>query len=194
MTATASNGVPLLHPTFTRILYLCAISVTLAVSLNLVNGFTGQFSIGHAGFMAVGAYAGAAITHVFPAMQSQFGLLIATLFGAGVAGLFGYGVGVPSLRLRGDYLAIVTLGFGEIIRVFLANTDKIPGLNFMGGSLGMSNIPPLSNFFWTIGVGDTRDCRLPKSQAKSARSRVSFRCVKTRSPRTRWASTPRKSR
>ncbi|MBC7526368.1 MAG: branched-chain amino acid ABC transporter ATP-binding protein/permease [Chthonomonadaceae bacterium] len=152
LNSTTSAGVPILHPTFLRILYLCAISVTLAVSLNLVNGFTGQFSIGHAGFMAVGAYAGAAVTHVFPALQNQFGLLIATLFGAFVAGMFGYGVGVPSLRLKGDYLAIVTLGFGEIIRVFLANTDKIPGLNFMGGSLGMSNIPALTNFFWTIGL------------------------------------------
>ncbi len=152
LTSTTPTDVPILHPTFTRILYLCAISVTLAVSLNLVNGFTGQFSIGHAGFMAVGAYAGAGFTHFFPALQNQFGLLLAALTGAFFAGLFGYAVGVPSLRLRGDYLAIVTLGFGEIIRVFLANTDKIPGLNFMGGSLGMSGIPSLTNFFWTIGL------------------------------------------
>ncbi len=99
--------------------------MTLAVSLNIVNGFTGQFSIGHAGFMAVGAYAGAAVAFKFPGLQNGFGLLIATLVGGTVAALFGYVVGVPSLRLRGDYLAIVTLGFGEIIRVLLENTDKM---------------------------------------------------------------------
>ena len=152
------NGITVFNEFFLRILLLSGIYVTLAVSLNIVNGFTGQFSIGHAGFMAVGAYVGAAVTHFFPALASGSGmaqgavLLLSCLVGGGVAGLFGYVVGVPSLRLRGDYLAIVTLGFGEIIRVLLENTDKLPGVGFMGGAIGFSGIPKLTNFFWVFGL------------------------------------------
>jgi branched-chain amino acid transport system permease protein len=142
------------------------IFIILAVSLNIVNGFTGQFSIGHAGFMAVGAYVGGAISHplytafktanpsladakLLAAFQAQYWwvLPLAMLCGGGVAAVFGWAVGVPSLRLRGDYLAIVTLGFGEIIRVLLNNANKIsPRLEYLGGSLGFYNVPKLSGF------------------------------------------------
>src|SRR5688572_31134709 len=111
----------MISPYFSRILMLSGIAITLAVSLNLINGFTGQFSIGHAGFMAVGAYSAAYFSVTYGAgLAASLGdgkigwaiaLTIATLIGAAVAGLAGLIVGVPSLRLKGDYLAIVTLGF-----------------------------------------------------------------------------------
>ena len=126
------------------------INVILAASLNLVNGVAGQFSIGHAGFMAVGAYASAVIT--IPAARalgaSASPLLTAAVFVAAllVGGLFaaaaGYLVGLPSLRLRGDYLAIVTLGFGEIIRVVILNVDAL------GGPRGIPGIKPYASVFW----------------------------------------------
>ncbi|MDE2125946.1 MAG: branched-chain amino acid ABC transporter ATP-binding protein/permease [Armatimonadetes bacterium] len=136
----------------------CGIAVILAVSLNIVNGFTGQFSIGHAGFMSVGAYCGASITYL-EAQRLHGGqpgiawMLLAMLAGGLVAALFGYLVGVPSLRLRGDYLAIVTLGFGEIIRVVMENINEIsPKLQFMGGAMGFYNVPTLTTFPLVFGV------------------------------------------
>ncbi len=141
-----------------QIVILVGINIILAVSLNLINGFTGQFSIGHAGFYAVGAYTSASVvyygapairsaTSFLPAMaQSAVLLVIGILAAATAAGLAGLAVGIPSLRLRGDYLAIVTLGFGEIIRVFILNIDAV------GGSRGFSGIPQLSNFFWVYLV------------------------------------------
>src|SRR5437588_10223780 len=123
-----------LQNSYQYMLVQAGIAVILAVSLNIVNGFTGQFSIGHAGFMAVGAYAGGALSYPlwvaskktiavahpgWPDVKilgefsgSHWWLLpCAMLLGGGVAAIFGWAVGVPSLRLRGDYLAIVTLGF-----------------------------------------------------------------------------------
>jgi len=137
-----------------QILILVGINIILAVSLNLINGITGQFSIGHAGFYAVGAYTSASVVYYggpafrslvsfLPQMaQDALLLLSGILAAAALAGLAGLAVGIPSLRLRGDYLAIVTLGFGEIIRVLILNID------FIGGSRGFSGIPQLSNFFW----------------------------------------------
>jgi branched-chain amino acid transport system permease protein len=137
-----------------QIVILVGINIILAVSLNLINGFTGQFSIGHAGFYAVGAYASASLvyyggdairaaTSFFPQIVQNAVLLLAGIVvAASAAALAGLAVGVPSLRLRGDYLAIVTLGFGEIIRVLILNVEAI------GGSRGFSGIPQLSNFFW----------------------------------------------
>ena len=137
-----------------QILVLIGVNIILAVSLNLINGFTGQFSIGHAGFYAVGAYTSAALVRYagpsvrvlvssLPAVAQDAVLLLMGLLGAALmAGLAGLAVGIPSLRLRGDYLAIVTLGFGEIIRVLILNIDAI------GGARGFSGIPQLSNFFW----------------------------------------------
>ena len=143
-----------LSPYYLQVLCLAGINITLAVSLNLINGFTGQFSIGHAGFMAIGAYASAYFTVTFgDAMRSALGtlpafaadslvLLTGLAIGAVLASIAGFFVGVPSLRLRGDYLAIVTLGFGEIIRVFILNIDAV------GGARGFAGIPKLANFFW----------------------------------------------
>jgi branched-chain amino acid transport system permease protein len=140
-----------------NILMLAGINVTLAVSLNLVNGYTGQFSLGHAGFMAVGAYASATLTQVkgkaVAALFEGFGMFgsgmvfgLALLFGGLMAALFGLAVGLPSLRLKGDYLAIVTLGFGEIIRVFIQNTEML------GGARGLPGIPARTTLAWTFGI------------------------------------------
>lgn len=115
----------------------------LALGLNLVNGFTGQFSLGHAGFMAVGAYftAYASMNWSFLTGPSQIlEIFIFTSLSGLLAAFFGYIVGLPSLRLKGDYLAIVTLGFGEIIRVSLLNFDAL------GGARGISGIPPFPEF------------------------------------------------
>jgi branched-chain amino acid transport system permease protein len=133
------------------------ISVILAVSLNLVNGYTGQFSLGHAGFMAVGAYLSAAFTTMLgPRLLGEEGGLawqqgavffVALLAGGLCAALAGLLVGIPSLRLKGDYLAIVTLGFGEIIRVIFQNFEPL------GGALGLNGIPAYTTPFWVLGFG-----------------------------------------
>jgi branched-chain amino acid transport system permease protein len=122
------------------------INVILAVSLNLINGHTGQFSLGHAGFMAVGGYSAASITialsRVMPAAAQPAVFLVALVLGGLVAAAVGLGVGIPSLRLRGDYLAIVTLGFGEIIRVFFQNLESV------GAASGLKGIPAYTTLFW----------------------------------------------
>ena len=156
-----------------RIVMLSGIAIVMAVSLNLINGFTGQFSIGHAGFQAVGAYAAAALTvhahEYWPFYQlpesgtlpSTFAgfvqgapaMIISLLVGGLVAAVIGYVVGLPSLRLRGDYLAIVTLGFGEIIRVAIENTDALGGpRGFQSDFTTGVTIPALANFFWIYGT------------------------------------------
>jgi len=126
------------------------INIILAVSLNLINGHTGQFSLGHAGFMAVGGYTAAAITlHIGPMLPPALStvLFAASLLAGGLfAALVGLAVGVPTLRLRGDYLAIVTLGFGEIIRVILQNME------FVGAASGLSGIPEKTTLFWSFGL------------------------------------------
>jgi branched-chain amino acid transport system permease protein len=129
------------------------INIVLASSLNLINGFTGQFSLGHAGFMAVGAYTSAVLTTVFgDRFSALFGGHVALLFpvalvAGGLAAAFaGVLVGAPSLRLKGDYLAIVTLGFGEIIKVILQNLDIV------GRAKGLNGIPEYSNLFWVFGA------------------------------------------
>src|ERR1041384_4593470 len=125
------------------------IAVILAVSLNLVNGLTGQFSIGHAGFMAVGGYVSAVMLMRGPQDDPyRIFFSLALLAGGGAAALAGWLVGKPSLRLRGDYLAIVTLGFGEIIRVIIENTA------FFGGAIGLSPIPHRADFafIWAVVI------------------------------------------
>jgi branched-chain amino acid transport system permease protein len=144
-------GVP---PYYARVIMLAGINIILAVSLNLITGYTGQFSIGHAGFMAVGAYSSAYLTVYYAGAweRSLAGMvgatvahalifLLAILVGAIVAAIAGLIVGIPSLRLRGDYLAIVTLGFAEIIRIVILNIDKV------GGATGFT-VPGYTNFLW----------------------------------------------
>jgi branched-chain amino acid transport system permease protein len=143
-----------IDPYYLDVLTGAGINVILAVSLNLVNGYTGQFSLGHAGFMAVGAYLSAGITLFLgprwfgdsggTAVQQGLLFLGALLAGGLAAAVAGLVVGLPSLRLRGDYLALVTLGFGEIIRVIFQNVDAL------GGALGLNGIPPYTTIFWVL--------------------------------------------
>jgi branched-chain amino acid transport system permease protein len=142
-----------------RILLISGINIILAVGLNLINGTTGQFSIGHAGFMAVGAYTAAFVgVHLAPHVAAALGagavadgvtFNLALLAGAVLAGLTGVVVGLPSLRLKGDYLAIVTLGFGEIIRILFNNAQ------FLGAATGYfgdsaAGLPTYTSFFWVF--------------------------------------------
>ncbi|MBF0493339.1 MAG: branched-chain amino acid ABC transporter permease [Deltaproteobacteria bacterium] len=137
-----------------QILCLLGINVILALGLNLINGMTGQFSLGHAGFMAIGAYGAAFVStlcgatllrhlaFLHPAYAQTLVFLIALGFGALLAALAGLLVGIPTLRLKGDYLAIATLGFGEIIRVLITNFE------WLGAAKGLGGIPEYSNLFW----------------------------------------------
>ncbi len=138
-----------INPYLLFVLYAIGINIILAVSLNLINGYTGQFSLGHAGFMAVGAYTAAVVTNQFGDLNAfAAGALFlgALLAGGLLAAVTGLLVGLPTLRLRGDYLAIVTLGFGEIIRVIFQN------MNAVGAARGYSVMHGYTNFFWTFGT------------------------------------------
>lgn len=144
-----------------RILNLCAIYTILGLSMNLINGFTGLFSLGHAGFMAVGAYTTALLTMPLAVKEMNFfmaplisplnkivwpflpSLIVAGILSAIVAFL----IGAPVLRLKGDYLAIATLGFSEIIRVVFTNTQ-----NITNGALGLKAIPVTTNLWWSFGI------------------------------------------
>jgi branched-chain amino acid transport system permease protein len=118
---------------------LC-INIILAVSLNLINGFTGQLSLGHAGFMAIGAYMAVVMT-----MRLNQPFMVGLISACLLAALAGFIIGVPTLRLKGDYLAIATLGFGEIIRVILQN------INYVGGPSGILGISKLTTWPWLFG-------------------------------------------
>lgn len=118
---------------------LIGINVILSTSLNLINGYTGQFSIGHAGFLAVGAYTGAIIT-VKLGLPFELALVVGTV----CSGFLGFLIGLPTLRLNGDYLAIATLGLGEIIRICILNID------YVGGASGLMGIPRFTNFAWVF--------------------------------------------
>lgn len=125
------------------ILLIICINIILAVSLNIVTGFLGELALGHAGFMAVGAYVSAVVSKnlaLIPIVRFP----IAFLVGGAVAMLLGYLVSIPTLRLRGDYLAIITLAFGEIVRNVLLN---IP---YTGGAGGYSLIPKDTTFTWAF--------------------------------------------
>ena len=104
-----------LNRQYTSLLVPICVNIMLAVSLNLITEFLGELTLGHAGFMSLGAYAGALVTLNLET-NSYISLLIAVIVGGLVAALFGFLIGMPVLRLRGDYLAIVTLAFGEIIK------------------------------------------------------------------------------
>jgi len=144
-----------------RILNIGAIYAILGLSMNLVNGFTGLFSLGQAGFMAIGAYVTTLLFMSPQAKESVFYLEpiapwlgsiqlpfpIALLFGGLASGVFAFFIGFPVLRLRGDYLAIATLGFSEIVRVIFTNLQTITN-----GAVGIKNIPPVANLWWTFGI------------------------------------------
>ncbi len=171
---------PLVGDYKARILLEIGTAIVLAVSLNIVNGFAGQFSIGHAGFMLVGGYVAATVTYygslkLWGSVTPHGGFLgtgdmlflLACLLGGVVAALAGLAVGLPSLRLRGDYLAIVTLGFGEIMRVLVQLSgdvlykEQLSGhgwlslLTHVGGSTGFSPRPPsyVSPTPWKAATG-----------------------------------------
>jgi branched-chain amino acid transport system permease protein len=139
-----------ISPYYFQIIIYIGINVILASSLNLINGFAGQFSLGHAGFMALGAYTSAVITssmHLTPGSPASYPMFAAALIAGGlVASIFGLLVGIPSLRLKGDYLAITTLGLGEIIRVIIQSLD------FLGAARGFTGIAKLADFFWVYAV------------------------------------------
>jgi branched-chain amino acid transport system permease protein len=130
--------IPWRDPYVTDIVVRIGINVLAAMGLALVLGFTGQFSIGHAGFMGVGAYAAAVV-----AMKLGIHPMLATVFGGLVAAVAGVAVGLPSLRLVGDYLAVVTLGFNGIIIVIIQNTP------LLGGAQGLTGVPVATDFGWT---------------------------------------------
>ncbi|MCC6466300.1 MAG: branched-chain amino acid ABC transporter permease [Planctomycetes bacterium] len=155
-----SNAVP---PYPALIVNMCGISIILAISLNVINGLTGQFSLGHAGFMAIGAYVSAYFTTTLryfdpdaaryiseaPLFDGLWGFPPALLAGGIAAALAGLIVGIPTLRLKGDYLAIATLGFGEIVSILLSNFRAV------GGTKGLTSIPGYADTFWIYGSAAT---------------------------------------
>ncbi len=162
----------------TLVLRYVGINIVLAVSLNVVNGFTGQFSLGHAGFMSVGAYATAKTMLALADVQLAFlpepasdAVLFgfALLVGMAAASVAGLLVGLPSLRLRGDYLAIVTLGFGEIIRSVIQATPPA----FLGASLGLSGLPLRTTLIW-VGLGAVAVVVMARRLALSTQGRALF--------------------
>jgi branched-chain amino acid transport system permease protein len=122
-------------------LVIIGINIILAVGLNLITGFTGQFSLGHAAFMSIGAYASAVAT-----AKLDLPFVLSILLAGLAAGLSGILIGIPTLRLKGDYLAIATLGFGEIVRIVILNTE------YLGGATGIMDIPPYTNWTWVFWV------------------------------------------
>ncbi|MBE3128760.1 MAG: branched-chain amino acid ABC transporter permease [Actinobacteria bacterium] len=158
----------LLNRYYMQILMFALINIIMTVSLNLINGFTGQFSIGHAGFMCIGAYTSAYFTTIlFKAAKMayfpQLALFIFSLIMGGIiAAIAGYLIGLPTLKLKGDYLAIITLAFGEIVRSIIRASDEIAAflkqiglvqysetIAKISGPRGLSTIPALSKF-WLV--------------------------------------------
>jgi branched-chain amino acid transport system permease protein len=123
-----------------QVLVLVFINIILAISLNLVTGFTGQLSLGHAAFMGIGAYTSAILT-----LKASIPFLPALLLGGILAAIFGVIIGIPTLRLKGDYLAIATLGFGEILKIIELN------LKITGGTVGLRGIRQETNI-WVVSV------------------------------------------
>lgn len=144
-----------------KVVNLCAIYIILGLSMNLINGFTGLFSLGHAGFMAIGAYTVAILTMPTGMKELNFFMkpmvpfllnlnipfIFALLAGGVMAGIFGFLIGAPVLKLTDDYLAIATLGFSEIIRIVIINLQSITN-----GALGLKGIPQKTNLMWSWGV------------------------------------------
>ena len=141
------------------------IYILLAVSLNVATGYLGQLPLGHAGFMAVGAYGAALLWKALPGRNPGV-IVLGLLLGGLVAAVFGVAIGVPALRLKGDYLAIITLGFGEIIRVLIIN---LPGIT--GGTPGLMNIPKHSSFL-AVYLTVILSCALIHTLMKSRHGRA----------------------
>jgi branched-chain amino acid transport system permease protein len=140
------------------LLLLAGIYVTLSVSLNLINGITGQFSIGHFAFLQIGAYTAGSISKAFydhQPLAPPLWVVFTMLCGAVTAGIAGFIVGLPSLRLRGDYLAIVTLGFGEIVRISTNN------IGYVGLASGMRVVPKIQPIWlvWLLAILTMAVCR-----------------------------------
>ncbi len=131
-------GAGVLNDFYLQILQQIGINVILAVGLNLIVGFSGQFSLGHAGFMAIGAYAAAIIGSRSATYPAFFAAMV---LGALIAGAVALVVGIPTLRLKGDYLAIATLGVSEIIRILIIN-----GGDLTNGAAGILGIPAFTNW------------------------------------------------
>lgn len=136
-----------INPYWQQIMSLACIVTISALGLNMIYGYTGQFSLGHAAFYGIGAYAAALVTRAV-GTGSAWPLPIGLLAGTLLAGLVALLIGLPILRLKSDYLGIATLGFGIIIKVLFDNSDKV--IPMMGGSRGMSAIPKLTGFAWAF--------------------------------------------
>lgn len=137
----------IINPYIDLVLKYIGINIILTVSLNLVNGYMGEFSVGHAGFMAIGAYAASLLTvWLFPRQLGPFLFPVALLAGGVAAGIAGLGIAFPSFRTRGDYLAIVTLAFNMIIKSVLENVDAI------GGPRGFMGMEKLTSLWWVYLV------------------------------------------
>ena len=155
---------------YTKVLMLIGINIILTVSLNIATGYLGQLPLGHAGFMAVGAYT-AAIFMTRSGLDASVSFPIGLALGALMAGLVGILIGIPALRLKGDYLAIITLGFGEIIRVVLLNIDSVLGFKLTYGAASLKSIPKETNFlntFLCVGIV----CLLIHTMMKSRHGRA----------------------
>ncbi|MGQ9610242.1 MAG: branched-chain amino acid ABC transporter permease [bacterium] len=154
-----TSRIGILSSYFLQILMFIGINIVMTVSLGMINGFTGQFSIGHGGFMAVGAYTSVFFTTIIfqlmgyqPLGQTILGYLlffISVIIGGILSALMGFLIGLPTLRLKGDYLAIVTMAFGEVIRTIIRVSDPL------GGPRGVSGVPAMTTitivFIFTIG-------------------------------------------
>jgi branched-chain amino acid transport system permease protein len=137
-----------INPYWQQIACLAGITAVSALGLNLIYGYTGQFSLGHAAFYGIGAYSAALLSRAMGG--SILSLALGIVLAAMLAGLVALAIGLPILRLKSDYLAIATLGFGVIVKVLLDNSDKV--VLAMGGSAGMSGIPRLTSFGWVFGL------------------------------------------
>lgn len=149
----------------TTVLEQIGIYIIMAVSLNIATGYLGQLPLGHAGFMSVGGYACALFvmknmdkfgltfaSMATPSLASVMLFALGLLFGGVCAAICGLIIGIPALRLKGDYLAIITLGFAEIIRVVMLNIDSVLGFELTGGAKGLTGIPSYTNFLNTFIV------------------------------------------
>ncbi len=136
-----------LNPYWQQIICLAGIMTISALGLNLIYGYAGQFSLGHAAFYGIGAYTAALLTRSIGGHNPAI-LLVGLIAGGALAGLIALLIGLPILRLKSDYLGIATLGFGIIVKVLFDNSDKV--IPMMGGSRGMSSIPKLTSFLWVF--------------------------------------------